>query len=107
AIWVCPGGVCRISSRFDSPMTTVYVEGGGSVIAESGAGKLVVYMKSGASFSGQENKNFIFVHETGAGIPEAQPERSLERVLLPSLTFDYSNVPPGGCPSLAPYTVQI
>ena len=110
-IWVCPGGSCKIKDGL-SKLPTIYAEAGSRVVVGF-RGNGMAYLKSGASLSydldgyGVSQSDFMVIAEPGAGLPT--PSRNADYVLLevPSITFDYSNVPPGGCPSLAPYTVQI
>ena len=110
-IWVCPGGVCRIGRHhsLDAPVR-IYVEAGGSVIGDRDhVMDLIVYAKSGASVGPFEDFYGIVVHEPGAGIVGSDdPERGFVAIKkVASMTFDYTDVPPNGCPSLVPYTVQI
>lgn len=111
-VWVCPGGVCRISREGiwnDAPLR-IYVEAGGSVIGEDAhLDKVIIYMRSGSSIGPFKHIEGAIVQEPGASIVKGDNGESMRGGIkvLPGLTFDYSNVPPNGCPSLAPYTVQI
>lgn len=98
-IWVCPGGTF-LSGGGGSH--TVYVESGGSVVL-GGGGSYTMYLKSGASITGDSGGGgHVIIYEQGAN-----PGTRYERHLVPSMTFDYTNAPVGGCPSLAPYTKRI
>lgn len=102
-VWVCPGGECYAGSATNS---TIFVEAGGSVVVNS-LRSSVIYMKRGASYSGELMSRGVIVYEEGAGIPTPESYGNHLHAKVPSLTFDYSLIPPGGCPSLAPYTVEI
>ena len=100
--WICPGGVLETEDILDG---IIYVEAGGSLIVKD-IGDMIVYVKSGGTITYSGRGHNLILYETGAGLNTPGGLRGTEVEMSP-LTFDYSNVPPGGCPSLAPYTVQI
>ena len=103
-VWVCPGGTLRIGSDFHSENLVIFAEFGAVVDMER-ASFGTVYLKSGAEVRNLfESDNIHIIAEEGASIAGGGSYRLFE---VPSITFDYSNVPANGCPSLAPYTVQI
>ena len=99
-IWVCPGGICRIEHGGKNEM--IFVEGGGSLESRSALGSLI-YVKEAGSVSTLHHFNGRLVYEEGAGYVSLP--WSVKKV--DDMVFDYTDVPPNGCPSLAPYTVQI
>jgi len=104
-IWVCPGGIYRPGEGAD----TIYVEAGGSVLIRNvGVGAHVIYLKSGASvdFDGQPGAYTVF-HEAGASLVGVGDYSIETEIPLPQITFDYTDAPIGGCPSLAPHQKRI
>ena len=101
--WICPGGTLRgIAER----KVVVFVEAGGNYSAKYSLSNSVIYVRSGGTVSlGSEGATFV-IYEDGAGI-NLNPPAFATTIEVTPLTFDYTNVPAGGCPSLAPYTVQI
>lgn len=111
-VWICPGG--NVTVEFQDPIRTVfYVETGANLTFHPYQyGKILIYAKSGASVTlGQlEGGETYLVHEPGTGITRDKFDEHLvtkRSLKVSDLVFDYSNVPPNGCPSLAPYTVQL
>ncbi len=104
SVWVCPGATFLDGASFYRP---ILVERGGSVISNYFGD--IVYLKSGAMiFIGDSEWPGVIVHEPGAAIHYSDSYHGSVRVIeVPSLTFDYTNAPPGGCPSLARYTKKI
>lgn len=108
SIWVCPGGVCRIEDHYNETVT-IFVEAGGSVESKSLLLRnLVVYLRDGASLGPCDYLEGVVVRDPGASVIVDSPEEFGTRINdVAGLAFDYSAVPANGCPSLAPYTVQI
>lgn len=104
AYWVCPGGRLKLGRGDDDAV--VYAEAGAKVEIDRLA-KVQVYLKAGASLEITGGPNFATViYEAGAGI-SGDPGTDVALVAVSTINFDYSIAPPAGCPSLAPYTIQI
>jgi|GEM_PF-1340410 len=113
ALWVCPGGTYNGWSHED--LRWIYAESGASVEVTSASSYrtgAVIYLKSGASlnFTNSYPEDVIIVQEPGASVKGGDNGALWNRVYtirVPSLSFDYTDAPVGGCPSLAPYQKRI
>lgn len=103
--WVCPGGKLTLKD-WDQVAVTIYAEFGSVVnLDRRYSDRVLVYARKGANIV-FDRDHPIVLYEDGASLSPLRSEDSLH-LKVATLTFDYSSVPPGGCPSLAPYTVEI
>jgi len=100
SFWVCPGGFVTLDMVDNA---RVFVEVGGRATLKS-SDETIVYARTGASVSTESVSWSTVVYEAGAGVTKGVRTEIMQ---VPSITFDYSNAPAGGCPSLAPYTKKI
>lgn len=101
SIWICPGGHATLKNLKD---VKVFVEVGGNLTL-NGVEQGIIYVKNGGSIDMSGIGWSTIVYEPGAGISGGMVRNV--NVQTPSITFDYTNAPAGGCPSLAPYTKKI
>lgn len=99
-LWICPGGYHRARKG-----ETLFIEAGGHVdIDVAGGGVRVAYVKPGGSITGWGGNTF-YVEESGISNHYPPPAQCMHK--MPEISFDYTDAPAGGCPSLAPYSVEV
>lgn len=98
-LWICPG-----ASYFANKGELLFIEAGGHADVDvAGGGTRTVYMKPGSSLGGWACPTF---YAEGAGISYPYPPPQCMHQ-MPEISFDYTLAPAGGCPSLAPYSIDV
>ena len=110
--WVCPGGrLTLLVSPNDgdhgvgAQNLTIYVEFGAVLNLGDRVRRALVYAKGGSEVrNDRHGYSIALLAEREATISEDLEHRIYR---TGTITYDYSNVPANGCPSLAPYTIKV